>query len=518
MTDPESLLTPLRQFIDSNAFDDAEKYMETLISLKSTPAEFWLLAGQIFKNASRSDLALKTLNQGLKLHPYFVPTYLDMADILIEKKEYEKAEKSLVIANKLIPNQGLIEGKLGQTYLKIGNYKASITWTTLAIQHEPQVPDLYNILGDAHLRLGQLDEAGLVLEKGLAIEPDFPRLLNTYASIFALREEYQRSNAILDRALEIEPDFAQAHLKRGVNLLTLGDLSSGWAEYEYRRQLPSIRNPRQNCPEWKGESLEGKAILIWTEQGLGDTIQYFRYLYRVKALGAKIIFECRPVLFPLFENHPVLEGILLRGADRPHIDLHCSIMSLPKYFERSLEDRHCVSPYIFPAVKLNDDLMDFIQKLDSIKTYKVGLTWAGNPDNKNDRNRSIPDEKLIDLLALDSVQFINLQFGNIVMNDELRQLPDPTGYISNFAETAHVLEKIDLVISVDTSMCHLAGALGRPVWTLLPFNPDFRWGLNTGKTDYYPSMRLFRQSTLNDWESVIRRVISELTALAGKGT
>ncbi|MFQ6613742.1 MAG: tetratricopeptide repeat protein [Fidelibacterota bacterium] len=517
MTEPDSLLTPLCQFIDSGQLEEAETYVAELSAGEAPPAEFWIRAGKIFKDSPRPVLALKTYNQGLKLYPRYLPIYMELADYFIENKEYEQAERSLLIANDLIPNNGMIEGKLGQNFLKSGNYEACIRWTTSAIQHQPDVPDLYNILGDAHLRLGQLDEARMILEKGLSLAPDFPRLLNTLASVFALEGDYIRSNEILDRALALEPEFAQAHVKHSVNLLTMGKLQSGWAEYEYRRALPAIRNPDQGCPEWQGEGIAGKTILIWTEQGLGDTIQYFRYLYRMKALGVKIILECRPVLYPLFEGHPVLDSILLRNGERPPIDLHCSIMSLPKYFERNFDDRRIHVPYLDPREDTGPQLKEFIQKLDSSNCFKVGLTWAGNPDNKNDANRSIPVQLLARLLDLRSIQFVNLQFDRQGTSADIDELPDPTPLIHNFAETAAVLKHLDLVISVDTSMCHLAGALGRPVWTLLPWNPDFRWGLDTEETDYYPTMRLFRQPTRNDWDSVLNRVTGQLNALAKGG-
>ncbi len=259
--------------------------------------------------------------------------------------------------------------------------------------------------------------------------------------------------------------------------------------------------------------MKGRSILIWTEQGLGDTIQYFRYIYNLKALGAQVIFECRPIIHPLFVGHPILDHVLCRHETRPKHDFHISVMSLPMHFEKTLQDRRAPTPYLFPNVTPSSELEQFVEELKSVSKLKVGLTWAGNPDNKNDRNRSIQVETFIPLLGMNDVQFINMQFGVLNLPPEIKRLPNPTPFISNFAETALVLNQLDLVLTVDTSMCHLAGALGRPVWTLLPFNPDFRWGLGTDKTDYYSTMRLFRQSVRNDWESVIKRVSDQLISL-----
>ncbi len=500
----------LRTLLDSGQFDQIKPYLDQQSESPGKTAEWWCDVGSLLRENHQEMLAIIAYNYSIKKNPYFICAYFELADILIEKRKYQKAEKSLVIANQIIRNNGLLEGKLGLVYLEMGRYKDCVWWVTRAIQHEEGVPDLYNILGDGLLRLGRMEEAKIILVKGITIAPQFPRLLNTVASYYALQKDFEQSNQCLVDAIKIEPEFPQAHVKYAVNLLTTGKLSKGWKEYEYRKVLPVIRSPDYGCPEWDGSSLKGKTILIWTEQGFGDTIQYFRYVRKVKNEGATVIFECRSTLKPLFENNPWIDQLIIRGQEHPEFDTHLSVMSLPRFFEKKESDRVVSIPYIFPNTTVKEPLKKFILDLRKVSKPKIGLTWAGNPDNKNDYNRSINPVYLKQLAINSNIQFINLQFNSQSIPRELAESPDPTPFIKNFADTAMVLKELDLLISVDTSICHLAGALGLPVWTLIPWTPDFRWGLKKNTTTYYPTMRIFRQPDFQDWESVIQDVIKTI--------
>jgi len=300
-------------------------------------------------------------------------------------------------------------------------------------------------------------------------------------------------------------------------LLLTGNFREGWREYEWRWETKYLISSRRTFPQrlWDGSDIKGLTILLHAEQGFGDTIQFIRYAPLVARRGAKIIFECPKELISLLRSVEGIEEVIVRGETLPEFNLHCPLLSLPLAFDTTLETIPAMIPYITNDPTYTEKWKNKIDWADS--RFRIGLAWAGNPGFKQNRYRNCELENFLPLTQLPRVIFYSLQKG-----EEAKEAKHPPGGmkiidltedIHDFSDTAAFIENIDLVISIDTAVTHLAGAMGRPVWTLLPFSPEWRWMLNREDSPWYPTMRLFRQSSHGDWESVISLVEKNLSEL-----
>jgi hypothetical protein len=291
-----------------------------------------------------------------------------------------------------------------------------------------------------------------------------------------------------------------------VSLLS-GDFERGWAEYEWRWKTKDC--PRRNFSQatWDGQPLDGKTILLHAEQGLGDVIQVVRYAALVKRRGGVVVVECPRPLLSLLANCEGIDRLVGRGEELPSFDVQASLLSLPGIFHTTLEDLPATIPYLFADPGL---AQRWRQELDRIAGFKIGIAWQGSLQNRNDRDRSIPLDCFEPLARCSGVQLLSLQKGAGV-----EQLPEVTkrfpvtelgSRLEDFMDTAAVLANLDLVVTCDTAVAHLAGALGAAVWVAIPFVPDWRWLLDRSDSPWYPTTRLFRQESRGDWQGVFQRI------------
>jgi hypothetical protein len=318
------------------------------------------------------------------------------------------------------------------------------------------------------------------------------------------------------RAIELDPSFAEGHWNIALALLIQGKMIEGWQEFEWRwakKDFSSLQR-QFSVSLWDGSPLNGATILIHAEQGFGDTIQFVRYVPMVLARGGKVIVECHPPLVPLLAGIKGVTAVFPFGAPLPSYQCHVPMLSLPRIFGTTLE----AMPEEFPYLTVHQERkVLWADRLPVVPGLKVGLVWGGSTHHLNDTLRSIAFRQLEPLLGLGGVTFFSLQIGkageDVTSSQYAGKVVDLTAQIEDFADTAAIVEQLDLVISVDTAVAHLAGALGKQVWLLLPFAPDWRWLLNREDSPWYPTMRLFRQSRLGDWESVISHVEIDLLKL-----
>jgi hypothetical protein len=319
-----------------------------------------------------------------------------------------------------------------------------------------------------------------------------------------------------DRATALKSDIADAYFGKSLVKLSLGDFKTGWELYEWRWKsgdfASRIRNFSQ--PLWLGDSgLAGKTILVHSEQGFGDTIQFCRYLSRLQNLDCKIVFETMAPLVPLFMEQDSGVPIVVSGAALPHFDVHCPLMSLPLAFKETLE-RIPTAPYLRPS---KDKTAAWRNLLGEKTKPRIGLVWSGNPNTANDIRRCIP-LKTLSSITIETAEWFSLQKDvrdpDRASLAENRAIKDHTSLLRDFSETAALISEMDLVISVDTAVAHLAGALGKKVWVLLAHHPDFRWLREREDNPWYPTVRLFRQTQDGEWGDVIDRVSQELTLLS----
>ncbi|WP_207477509.1 tetratricopeptide repeat protein [Arenibaculum pallidiluteum] len=369
---------------------------------------------------------------------------------------------------------------------------------------------------------GDIEEAETLLRRALAAAPgDLAALVNLGKALHA-RGCYAEGEAALRQALAIRPGLAEAERNLSEFVLLRGDLPEGFRLYEARLNLPDhglvLDRARLRCPRWDGTSLAGRTLLAITEQGFGDTLQFLRYGALVRAAGGRMVMTCQPQLERLLRGAGVLDGLLCNGDPMPACDFHVPLLSLPRAFGTRLETVPADIPYLRTDPSW---AAPWAERLGPRMRPRIGLVWSGSTAHLNDRNRSMTAASLAPLLSDRRFEFLGVQVGVragdqafLAAHPEFRQMGE---HVRDFADSAALIEQLDLLVSVDTSAAHLAGALGRPVWTLLPYVPDWRWMLGGETTPWYPTMRLFRQSRAGDWDAVVAAVARALDGLAPRG-
>ncbi|MBB3265629.1 Tfp pilus assembly protein PilF [Azospirillum sp. OGB3] len=409
---------------------------------------------------------------------------------------------------RLRPDAASPWANLGGALRVLGNAERAGAALTRALALDPALADALTNLGSVRHALADYPAALAWLERAERLRPDHPDTALNRGVVLRDARRFAESDACLDALLASRPDHAEAHLARAVGRLVRGDLRAGWDEFEWRPR-------RLSTPPWTGEPLDGRRILLHAEQGFGDTIQFARYAPLVARAGGRVILDVHPLQFRLLRSlGPEIE-VLVRGpAPAPH-DLHCPLMSLPRAFGTDLASIPAPPAYLAAEA---DEVARWGRRIAEVDTGtatgpRVGLVWAGNPNHRNDRNRSIPVARLAPLLDTPGLRLFSLQTGDAGAARP-SALPDLTAGVRDFADSAAILANLDLVIAVDTATIHLAGALGVPAWLMLPYAPDWRWLLDRADSPWYPSLRLFRQPRPGDWDSVLRAVATELERFA----
>lgn len=382
-----------------------------------------------------------------------------------------------------------------------------------AVRLAPGFADARQNLGAILHDLGRLEVAQRHLAATLALQPDHLGALISLGAVLRDLGAVDLACRMLRRAVALAPRHGEAHWTLATTLLVSGRLREGWAEFEWRWQRPGLTPRRFRQPRWTGGPLAGKTVLLHAEQGRGDSIQFVRYAPLLRERGARVLVQVQAELTRLFRTLAGVEAVLANADPLPPFDLQVPLMSLPGVFGTGLDTIPATVPYLHADPAAVSTWQD---RLASLPRPRIGLVWAGTPTHRNDHNRSIAVESLRPLLAAVSAGWVSLQMGP--RRADLRRLApadtvlDLAPHLTDFAETAAALTTLDLVITVDTAVAHLAGALDRPAWVLLPFAPDWRWLRDRPDTPWYPSLRLFRQTAPGDWAGGVEAV---RLALAG---
>jgi tetratricopeptide (TPR) repeat protein len=433
--------------------------------------------------------------------------------LLGELKRFDEAVASFERALASAPEQAHTHNECGLTLKTAGRHDEALAHFERAIRLAPDFVDALNNLGNLHFALGRLDEARRCFEQALARDPANALSHSNLGAVHLALGEHDQAAARFDRAIALSPDDATGHWYKAALLILQGDYLAGWALYEQRLNKRDFRHtyPRFDKLAWRGqESIAGRRLFIHAEQGLGDVIQFCRYLPLVSLLGADIVFEVPAPLVSLVSTLRCEMTVIAKGVPRPEFDAYCPVMSLPFVFRTTPQTIPARAPYLFAdAAKVAH-----WQKALGTKTRpRVGLVWSGSPTHQNDLNRSVRLDALRPLLDL-PVEWHSLQ-KELRADDAAQLAREPRirlhgDELRDFSDTAALADCMDLVISVDTSVAHLAGAIGRPVWILLPRAPDYRWMLDRADSPWYPTARLFRQSRRGDWTDVIEAIRASL--------
>lgn len=490
---------------------------------------------------NRSSEALVNFNHALKLNPNYVPALVGRGAVLLGLQQNAEALVNCDRVVKLMPDSPEAFLNKSAALQNLGRYEEALTSCERALVLNPEYLDALINQGTALSALNRYREALESYQSALRIRPDcVDALLGMSIALFhlsrcaesvecctaALGFEPGRAQAYLNRglalmgmnqsdlalqnfaeAIELNPTYADAHFNESLCRLLIGEFDSGWKLYEWRWQTPQLaaEKRRFSQPLWTGkQSLQEKTILVHCEQGFGDTIQFCRYTALLAARGATVVLEVQAGLKTLLVNLTGARRILDRSESPPLFDYHSPLMSLPLAFNTSMTSIPAPVAYI---IHNEHRAIVWQARLGQKLKPRIGIVWSGSVGHKNDLNRSVPFAEFCALLS-NEIQFISLQkevrSTDRLLLDQHSEVAHYGNDLRDFTETAALIANVDLVISVDTSVAHLAGAMGKPLWLLLPFSPDWRWLLDRMDSPWYPSFRLYRQTLSNDWSSVIK--------------
>ena len=508
--------------------DEAVRAYSHAIRCNPRFAEAHYNLGTALAALGRIEDAAKAYSVAINLRSDFAEAHYNLGMMLLQLGQLERASSAYAQAIRCNPGYAEAYGNLGKTLQDLGRPDEALAACDAAIGIRPDYAEAHSNRGNVLKALGQLEAAATAHTTAIRLRPDFAAShYNLGNTLKALGRPGEAIEAYAD-AIRLRPDFADAHVNLGMELLLSGDLRRGWEAYEWRLRGASRHvEPRHFAgPQWRGESLDGQRILLHAEQGLGDTIQFCRYVPLVAARGGQVTLEVPRPLLRLLSGLPGVTQLIAAGDPIPAFDVHCSLMSLPFAFGTDLGTIPATGPYIAAAP---DKMSYWRARLDRGSTRRVGLVWSGGlrPDQPElaavNERRNIPLE-VIGRLDHPDIDFISLQKGEpaesavIAMQDALwpggnftNAAPD----IADFEDTAGLIANLDLVISVDTSTAHLAAAMGKPVWLLNRFDSCWRWLEKRDDSLWYPTLRLFRQTAPGDWHGVMRRVAAELASTYG---
>ena len=464
--------------------------------------------------AGRLGEAEQLYRQILARQPGHIQAMHNLGQIALQAGRNDAAVDLIRRATSLGPNYAEAHNNLGNALRAQGQPDEAIAAYRRAFALNPNLPEVHNNLGNALAEKGQLEEAITAYRQAISLRPEYAEAHYNLGS--ALKEQGQLDEAIAAyrQAIALKPNLPEAHNNLSLALLARGDFQQGWEEYEWRWKCKGFPPPRNFAqPQWDGGPLEARTLLLHAEQGLGDAIQFIRYLPLVAQRGGRIIIECQAELQRLFQTMAGICQVVAFGQPLPAFDLHCPLLSLPRVFGTNLANIPHIVPYLSPDPALVDAWSRTLGSPDG--RLRVGLAWAGSPRFKGNRARSLNLQQLAPFAAVPGVKFYSLQKG--AAGEQAKSPPvglelvDLGPDLNDFADTAAVMSLMDLIITTDTSVPHLAGAMGRPVWLMLQFAPDWRWLLERQDSPWYPTMRLFRQSRTGDWDGVIMRVVDALS-------
>ncbi|WP_124329555.1 FkbM family methyltransferase [Desulfonema ishimotonii] len=459
---------------------------------------------QFYKNKQLRE-AEECYRKAIELQPRAFGVYNNLGAVYRGQGKLDAAIRSFRRALALKPDSADMNNNIGALFHEQGHSAEAEQYFLRALQLNPNAKDAHYNLGLVYQKQGRLSEAIRSYQSALNLKSDYAEAHHNMGAVLIKQGRFEEAEASLDKALSIRPDYFKVNVDQALLLLLHGNLAEGWRKYEYRYRIKEAAYLKKTEPKWDGTPMPGKTLLVTYEQGLGDTLQFARYLPLARQRCGRLIFLCQKALRPLFEKFPGVDA-LADDADKARFDAGIGLLSLPHIFGTTLENIPADTPYIFaPPEKTG-----FWEKYRTPDWFNVGLVWAGNPRHQGDWNRSLHLSDFAPLAEAPHVVFHSLQVGQ--RSEEADTPPEGmhlrnfTRHLKNFADTAGLIEHLDLVITVDTSVAHLAGAMGKPVWMLVPYVPDWRWLLEREDTRWYPTMRLFRQPGFGNWKDVLDRM------------
>lgn len=462
--------------------------------------------------------AVAALDEALCLRPDHAEAHNNRAVALAEQGRLDEAAAGYHEALRASPDYAFACYNLGNALKALGRFDEAAVAYGDAVRLSPDWPEAHVGLGLAHAGEGRLDEAAACYERALRLRPGHAEAHNNLG--LALQRQGRRAEAMrhFDEAVRLQPDLASARSNRAQLLMLLGDFRRGWPEYEWRLRLPGVAPPPLPQPAWDGAPLAGRTLLLRAEQGIGDTLQFVRYAGLARRMGGRVLLECAASLHPLLAGCEGLDGLVARGGELPSFDVQAALLSVPGLLGVSVATVPCAVPYLRADAALVERWRQMLGERDG---FRVGIAWQGSRGYPEDRYRSMPLRHFRALAEVPGVRLYSLQKGDGAgqvseVDFPVTDLGPQLDEGGAFTDTAAVMHNLDLVVTADTAAAHLAGAMGVPAWVALPLAPDWRWLVEREDTPWYPSVRLFRQTRLGDWDDVFARIAAEVGGLRSR--
>jgi tetratricopeptide (TPR) repeat protein len=497
--------------------EEACKALDQALRLRPDDVELWITHGNALVKLERQADALLSFQQVLKLDPAHAEAAFACGCILLKLAHLEDALRYFNLCDELRPNDAAVLEQRGLVLLNLKRLEEALADNLRAHALNPINPKICNNIGSCLQMLSRDEDALPWFDKAIALQPNLVTTLVNKAFVLTQLQRFEAAFATFHHAATIETDNPDLEFHLSLLHLLTGDFEAGWAGREARWRMRARLGfyPRFPQPMWRGDiDVKGKTILVLEDEGFGDTIQFARYIPMLAARGARVLLRVGDPVHPVLSGLSGVAECIPKSDPLPEFDLHCPVCTLPLAFGTRLDTIPAAIPYLPAPSKSRVQAWEdrLAEYLGPRKGLRVGLVWSGRPTHPNDHNRSIPLRSFSRLLNVDAV-FVSLQKdvrpGDRALLEQTR-IVDLSLHLADFAETAALVSCLDLVITVDTSVAHLAGALGRPTWILLPYTPDYRWLLDRDDSPWYPTMRLFRQTATRDWGNVLDRVRSDL--------
>jgi tetratricopeptide (TPR) repeat protein len=509
------------QFHRAGELVAAQRIYAQILAVDGEQADALQLSGLIAHQQGQSARAVELMQRAIAVRGTDPTFYYNLGVVWKDQKMFASAQQAFARAVQLKPDFAAAYYNLGTIYSELLQYVPAVDCYLQSIQHDPHDAESFNNLGSAYKELGKFEEAYAAFEQALRLNPQYSIAKFNLGVVHMVRGEYDQALAIFQALIAKEPQVAEWHLYSGMVLLMQGRLEAGWQEYEWRLQAKvygtNVQQYRKPC--WRGESLSGKTLLLHGEQGLGDSIQFIRYASLLKQQGAKILFHGSARLEKIFKTVRGIDQFIPEGELLPEYDFYLPLLSTPHRLGTTLETIPSEESYLNADLELVSFWRDKLCPYQH--AFRVGINWRGGQGIPAWQWRDVPLEFFAPLARIPGVQCVRLQQGTIARDEstglsQIRMVDygDEVDQAHGaFMDTAAIMKNLDLVITSDTSIAHLAGALGVRTWVALPFSADWRWLLHREDTPWYPTMRLFRQQRANDWESVFTRIHQALQSI-----
>lgn len=535
-------------YLRERNYQEAARWITSALELDPTHPIYHNNLGNVFREAGRLEEAAAEYRAAVAVDPGFAQGYNNLGMVMAEQNRpgealafYKKAIDADSDFFQPFNNLGELCSRLGKkdeaaafyrqalernpdsgvTYYNLGvlhcegrRFEAAVDLFNKALSLNHGDKKLYNNLGACLGEVNRKEEALTCFSRALEMDPEYADAHNNLGELYLSQCRLDDAVKRFETAMRLAPGHATAEFNRSLALLTQGRFPSGWEGYCRRWEKEGISEPDYGLDRWDGGALNGDYVVIYDEQGIGDTIQFLRYLPMVKRLGGRIIFSTKPALIRLLGQYRAVDHLCVSPTDTARLARKAScqvaLMDLPGVFGTTETTIPGPSPYLDADPGL---AQAWKKRISQTGALKVGIVWCGSPGHKNDHNRSVAMERFLGLASVPDTLFFSLQKEVSPLAGKALErsgIIDLGSGFSDFADTAAAISLLDLVVSVDTSVAHLSGAMGKPTWTLLPFSPDWRWMLDRNDTPWYPAMTLFRQPGISDWDPVFEAVMAAL--------